>query len=308
MRKGDDLQMVQMSITIVTYNRKQMLEQCLNSIFSQKQHCSYEVIVVDNCSVDGTADVVRAKFPSVTLISNSQNLGFAKANNQGIQHSRGPFVLLLNDDTIVLPGALKSMVTFALSHPEVGALGCQLRNPNGTIQPSCGEFPTLLKIALQVVTRVKIKRMMVWGYDAIREVDWVTGACMLIPRGVIEKVGMLDEDYFMYHEDADWCYRVRQAGFKAYFIPDAQMIHYKGKHWEVWDPRILIENRKSLLTFYRKHYGTFALLRLKIFTIPAFAVEWLYATFLLVCHLGVPEMARRRAKGAREAILMTLRF
>ena len=303
-----DKQNIQLSIIIVSFNRKQLLEQCLESLASYIDRQTIEVIVVDNNSTDGTADLVCTKFPKVMIKSNKRNLGFAKANNQGIKYSRGSFILLLNDDTVVLPKAIESLLTFMLSRPDVAAVGCQLRNSDGTIQPSCGEFPSILKIAWQTITRVKMKRMIVWSYDIIREVDWITGACMLISRTALDKVGMLDEDYFMYHEDEDWCYRARQAGFKIYFIPDGQVIHHKGKHWEVWDPRILVENRKGLMLFFRKHYSGFALLELKVFTVLVLSLELLYTVILSMLDSKASEKANRRARVAYETLVTTLRF
>ncbi|PIU03839.1 glycosyl transferase family 2 [Candidatus Shapirobacteria bacterium CG08_land_8_20_14_0_20_39_18] len=216
---------MKLSIIIVSYNTKDLLRKCLNSL----KGYDTEIIVVDNNSQDDSQSVVKKEFPDVHLIINDDNLGFAKANNQGIKIATGDYVLLLNSDTQVKPGALEKLVEFAKSHLDAGVIGARLLNQDGSIQPSIYRLPTITN-AIKEFWLGQLGLTEKYFIDSSKgeEVEAVVGAVFLIPKTVIQKVGLLDERYFMYFEDLDYCRRVRRAGYKVYYFPKAEVFHYHG--------------------------------------------------------------------------------
>lgn len=227
------------SVIIVNYNVRLFLEHALVSLQKAMEGLEGEIIVVDNASDDGSADVVRTKFPHARLILNKTNVGFAAANNIALKHARGKYLLLINPDTVVQEDTLTTMVKFFEDHPGVGLAGCKILNPDGTLQLACRRsFPTpwiaFTKIiglsALFPHSRLFGRYNLTYlNPNEICEVDAVSGSFMFLRREVYEQVGGLDEQFFMYGEDLDWCYRVQLAGWKVYYVPTTQIIHYKGE-------------------------------------------------------------------------------
>lgn len=275
-----------LSIIIVNYNTKDLLKQCLKSILENAPRQKFEIFVVDNASSDGSAEMVQEDFPGVHLFCNKENIGFARANNQTIEKSQGRYVLFLNSDTEVSLGVLDGMVEFLNSHPEAGVVGCRLVDSNGKAEESCGFFPTISAIVL-----TKLRRNMVLGSwfknlhasilhsSQTQEVDWVTGACLMVRRKIIERVGLLDEKMFMYFEDVDWCYRMKKAGWKIYFAPEVRIIHKRGASLEQVPDRMIYEYRRSELHLYEKHLGLFPQLVFRVITLAH--------SFLMICKYGV---------------------
>lgn len=271
--KNQDRATFDLSIVIVNWNTKDLLRNCLKSIYRETNGISYEVFVVDNASSDGSPEMVETKFPKVRRIKNERNLGFARANNQAFPLSRGRYILLLNPDTLILDKAINRMVCFMDSYPRVGLAGCRLSNPDSTLQPSCANFPNLLNLSLDYLLRLKIfpsafsgkYLYRLWAHDEIREVDWVLGAFMIVRREVIQLTGGLDEDYFLCGEDMDWCYGIKEKGWPVLFSPQAQIIH-RGRQrnptgWKVdWSKMVYRAN----LLFYKKHYGIFSLMLYRV--------------------------------------------
>ena len=226
------------SIVIVNWNTKKLLGDCLRSVYEQAGDVDYEVIVVDNASADGSVEMIRRDFERVVLIENARNNGFAAANNQGMAVAKGRYILLLNSDTVVLDNAIANTVHFADMHPRAGVIGCRVLNPDGTLQVTCFMFPSILNILLSSTYLYKLfpksrffgrERMTWWDRSDVREVDVVTGCFMLVRREAIEKVDVLDERFFIYAEETDWCYRFRKSGWKSMFTPNGQIIHYGGQ-------------------------------------------------------------------------------
>jgi len=251
-------QVMLLSIIILNWNGGQVLIDCLESIYARSHRFAFEVIVVDNASTDGSPDRVATEFPQVRLLRNKRNLGFAGGNNRGLEVAQGRCLLLLNNDTIVLNDALEVMLDEMEAHPEVGILGCRLLNPDASLQRSCGIFPNLLTEFLDQTMLHRLFPLYKMGhrtYDAPREVDWVTGACMLVRREVYEQVGGLDEGFHMFLEDVDWCMRVRRAGWQVRYTPAARIIHLKGYSSQSVLPHMLVEDQRSAYRFFRKHYG-----------------------------------------------------
>jgi GT2 family glycosyltransferase len=253
---------VDLSISIVSYKAKGYLERCLTSVYAGTTGIALEVIVVDNDSRDGTADMVWQSFPQVRFVGNDANLGFAHGTNQGMRLAEGDFVLLLNCDTEVYDGALERMIGFLRAHPDAGAVGCRLLNSDGTLQFSARKFNSF---ATEFFEHTYLDRLFRhskvfgqhllggWDYNSMREVDWVTGACLMTRREVIETVGLLDERFFMFAEDADWCWRVREYGRKVYFIPDAQVLHHGGGSSQTLVKEMEMEKYKSKYRLFIKH-------------------------------------------------------
>ncbi len=256
------------SIIIVNYNGKNITENCLNSIFSLKEKVEKEVIVVDNGSNDGSVEYLKERFPQVFFIENKKNIGFAKGNNLGIKKSRGKYVVLLNNDTEVLNKAFERAYYFMEKNKDVGICGFKLLNPDGSIQYSCRDFPsfeTALFNRTSLFTRIFPNNPFSQKYlkthfshDKVIEVDWVSGAAMMIRKSTLDEIGLLDEDYFMYSEDVDICYRCWQIGKKVVYYPESKVIHYIGTTTK-YNPRLRIpvlwHRHYSMYLFYKKHYS-----------------------------------------------------
>jgi hypothetical protein len=258
------------SVVIVSWNTVALLKECLNSVLKSLQNIEKgELIVVDNNSSDNSAFFVEQEFPQVRLIKNDGNLGFSKANNQGIVASKGRYLLLLNSDTIVNDDLLPRLIEFMDENPDTGACGVRLIRPDGTVQPfGFGSDPTLGYLIKRVMKGFFLnKPLHNWDQDHIVESDWVSGACLMLRSEVIRLTGPLDENIFMYFEDNDLCLRIRKAGWKVFYNPHISVMHIGGQS--------LIKNseardyyNKSLLYFYKKHYGIAKQLIIKTLFIP----------------------------------------
>jgi hypothetical protein len=265
---------VLVSIIIVSYNSVDYLIKCLDSIYSSVNREKYEIIVIDNASRDKTYDIVSPMYPEAIFIKNENNNGFSYANNQGISIARGKYFLLLNPDTLVHDNAIDIMVNFLKSTPIAGACGCKVLNDDGTLQPSYFGFPTLIK---EIGHLLRIDRMR-WLYNVLKssnmikkmartnlsasapassvvEVDYLLGACLMIKASVIEEVGPLDDNIFMYIEDTEICFRMKSNGYGIYYIPHGEITHFGGKSSATEDHRMLKEYTLSRLYFYKKCYG-----------------------------------------------------
>jgi GT2 family glycosyltransferase len=243
-----------LSIIIVNYNTGHLLGKCLSSLYrDEDKSLQFEIFVVDNGSKDGTLSEIEKEYPRVNYIKNRENLGFSRANNQAIARAKGKNILLLNSDTEVLPGSLGKMVKFSTSHPEIGVIGSKLLNRDGSLQYSFGKFPTTFATALRLFLPPSKRKYVLHGYGKAHPVDWVSGASFMVKKEVIEKVGPLDEDYFMYYEETDWCYRIKGAGWEVFYFPGARVIHDSGNKKR--ERKILREIRRSHLLFYKKNYS-----------------------------------------------------
>lgn len=254
-----------LSIIIINYNTKNLTLDCLQSIYTNPPiGYNFEVFVVDNASTDGSPEAIAREFPQVQLITNKENLGFAAANNQAIKPARGKYILLLNSDTIVVNECLQIMLDFMENNPEVGAAGCKVVLPNGGLDKACKRsFPTPENSFYHAVGLSKLfpssKRFGAYNCtyldeDKVSEVDCLVGAFMMVRREVIEQVGMLDEKYFMYGEDIDWCYRIKKAGWKIVYYPKAKIVHYKGASSKKKKWKTVFEFHRAMFLFFNDHY------------------------------------------------------
>ena len=251
-----------LSVIIVNWNTCDVLRDCLESIYEQTEGVSFEVIVVDNASVDGSAEMAANEFPQVTLIKNKENRGFAAANNQGMRIAQARYLLLLNSDTIVLDGAIQKTIRFMDQHTEAAVVGCKVLNPNRTVQGTCFMFPSLLNLFLSTTYLYKVfprhqffgrERMTWWDRQDVREVEVVTGCFMLIRTEVIDQVGLMDERFFVYGEETDLCWRIKNAGWKILYSPIAEIIHLGGGSSQQMRPQMLMQLIASVLLFFRKN-------------------------------------------------------
>ncbi len=252
---------MELSIIIVSWNTCDLLQACLESVYRNAPDCLFEVLVVDNASKDGSLEMVRGRFPRVVVLSNTRNLGFASANNQAIAISSGRYILLLNSDTVVMPGALEKLIEFFEQHPRAGAAGGHLLNPDGSLQYSCSPSPTLRSEARRLLRMPGVRTdgyypMETWDLHKYHEVDVLLGACLMLRKEVLNTVGVLDETYFMYSEEVDLCRRVQLAGWKLFWVPNAFVLHHGGQSTGQIADKMFLQLYKSKLHFIRKHYGS----------------------------------------------------
>ena len=258
---------VDVSILIVSWNTKDVLNDCLASVYKETKGITFEVIVIDNASTDGSTKMIMAEFPSVILIKNSVNRGFAAANNQGIAIAQGRYVLLLNSDTIVLNNAIAKTFSFADAHPDAAVVACRVLNPDRSFQPTCFMFPSVGNMILSSSYLYKLfprsrffgrEWMTWWNKDKTRDVDVVAGCFMLVRREAIEKVGKMDEQFFMYCEETDWCYRFKKAGWKILFTPCAEIIHFGDESTKQMKSEMFLQLWGSTLLFFKKYKNPLA--------------------------------------------------
>jgi len=273
-----------LSIIVVSFNTRGLLGECLRSIGDCKGEVCCDAFVVDNASNDGTVEFVREAFPWVQVIANSQNLGFSKANNQALRACKGRYALLLNSDALLHPHALAGMVSFLETHPNTGMVSCRLVDGSGRTQPSAGNLPGLWsqfvsffevrrfvpRAAVETLVRTRwtkrLLRALSAGYftpmvqsSAPISVRFLSGACLMVRRELYEQIGLLDENIFLFLEDADWCLRASEAGWNLYYLPDYDVTHLGGRSFLARsggrDYRISVERCESILYYFGKHYG-----------------------------------------------------
>ncbi|NIR72815.1 glycosyltransferase [candidate division KSB1 bacterium] len=257
-------QATELSVIIVNYNVKEFLEQALISIKKALKAIPSEIIVVDNASSDGSVSLLRQKFPDVRIIENTKNLGFAKASNQGLRMAKGEFLVLLNPDTIVQADTFSRMIEFFNTHPDTGMLGCKILNPDGSLQLACRRsFPTPWVAFTRLIglsyffPKSKLFGKYNLTYldpDVVCEVEAISGSFMMIRRNILNVVGYLDESFFLYGEDLDWCYRIRENGWKVRYFPGTQIIHFKGESSKRTEFDRLKAFYQAMIFFARKHF------------------------------------------------------
>lgn len=262
-----DEPVIDLSVLIVTYNCRPFVDPCLESVRDTVKDHTVEVLVADNASTDGVTDHVRGAWPQVRLLETGGNYGFAVANNRALDLARGRHVLLLNPDTKVRPGALDRLVSFLDQHPEVGVAAPRLLYPDGSDQGTARRFPSPAAAIFgrrSPLTRLFPRNRWSRRYMIGREhpgdrpfpVDWVSGACLMIRRDAVDRVGGLDEGFFMHWEDADWCFRVKQAGFAVCCVPDAEVMHHEGGSRQGWPAAQIVHFHRGAYRFYAKHMAT----------------------------------------------------
>jgi N-acetylglucosaminyl-diphospho-decaprenol L-rhamnosyltransferase len=284
-----------LSIVIVSWNVQELLQRCLLSLSRggatvaptpavAQPELTYEVIVVDCASSDGSAEMVQGEFPWVRLIASDENLGYARGNNLGLAKATGHYLLILNPDTEIVDDALATMTRYLDAHPSVGALGPQLRFPDGTLQSSRRRFPspvtafcesTLLHQWFPNNRAARHYHLADRPADVTQAVDWLVGAALMVRCEAWQQVGPLDEGFFMYFEELDWCRRCRAAGWEIHYLPAAQITHYEGKSSEQVMAARTIRFQSSKIRYYRKYYGLGWALIIRFFLLGTFAFQLL---------------------------------
>ena len=260
--------MVDISFIIVNWNTRDILMDCLNSIYKTVKDIDFEIYVVDNNSTDGSQEAVKKEFPDVMLIENEINTGFAYANNQALRIMQGRFAVLLNSDAVLKEQAIKKLLTFMIATSSAGIAGVQLLNEDSSLQNSIDNFPsTETEIFNKSILRLFFpdkypsKNRI---YEKPIEVDSVIGACMMIRKEAIDEVGVFDEDYFIFLEETDWCFRMYKKGWKVFHVPDAEVFHLSGHSKKKTPWRSQIEYYISLYKFFRKNRTPLSYLTLRV--------------------------------------------
>lgn len=259
--------MVDISVIIVSWNAKDLLDKCLMSIYKNTKNCTFEIILIDNASTDGSPELVEEKYPAVKVIRNAENLGFAKANNMGIMRSGGRYVCLINSDAIALEGCLEGMCKHMDENPDIGVLGPKVFNADGSLQLTCRQFPTLWRNICRALAFDKFfpKSALLGSHfltsrshDKAQEVDYLSGCFMMARRRAIDQVGLLDDGFFFYAEDKDWCKRFWDCQWKVEYFPDAEAIHYLYGSSSSEPVRFYLLEIKANLRYYNKHHTSLA--------------------------------------------------
>ena len=303
--------MLDVSILIVNWNTCQITLDCLRSIYEQTKAVSFEVIVVDNASTDDSVKMIRSQCPQATLIENTENRGFAAANNQAMGIAQGRYWLLLNSDTVVLDHAIEKTVAFADTHPDAAVIGCRVLNADKTLQPTCFMYPGLLNLILAATGLAKLmprsrfwgrERMGYWNRNDSRPVQVVTGCFMLVKKEAAEQVGVMDECFFMYAEETDWCYRFAKAGWQCLFTPAAEIIHLGGASSKKVRPEMIIQLRKSILLFIKKHRSRCVYVMSKYLIVVWFSLRIPYWKVVSLCCREKADEANMTAKAYRQGV------
>jgi len=298
-----------LSICIVNWNTSDLLKDCLNSIYGDSQAAEWEVLVVDNASTDDSVEMVRNCFPQVGLVASPDNLGFAGGNNLALKRARGYYLLILNSDTRVQAGGLGALIDFMELHAGAGAAGPRMVKRDGSLQLSCGLTPSL---GSEFVNKLLLHKLFPffklgnWNHAQIRDVGWVTGACLLVRREVVEQVGSLDPGMFMFYEDLEWCMRIRKAGWKIFYFPFCQVLHLGGQSTRKNLRRMLVISQRSQFYLFQKHFSRSHLRALRLLTAVEMVLRscmWIFLTLLLPERRGE---GRQRLSAYREILMRTL--
>lgn len=254
-----------LSIIIVNYNTKLLTLKCIESIYISKLNFRFEIFVVDNNSSDDSVRAIKETFPNVEVIENRDNVGFSKANNQAMKVSRGRYILLLNSDTIVHETTISAIIQFMDDHQDAGATGCTVVLPDGSLDKACHRgFPTpaaslyyMTGLAKKFPENPKYNsyHKSYLNMNETHEIDCLVGAFMMVRRETIDQIGLLDEEFFMYGEDIDWCYRIKEVGWKIYYFPQVSIVHYKGASSKKKPTKIVYEFHRAMYVFHKKHFA-----------------------------------------------------
>lgn len=311
---GADLDL---TISIVNWNTADRLIDCLDSIFRFPPARDFEVIVVDNASRDDSVARVRATFPQVRVIALRRNLGYAGGHNQALRVSRGRFILLLNSDILVQAEALEALLSFMEARPEAGLAGAQLLWSDGSVQLSYTDDLTLRAVFMQQLglDRLFPRNRLTAGYwrghedhSQVRAVPQLSGACLLLRREVLQQVELLDEGFFMYCEDTDYCSRVRRAGWQLYYVPTARMIHFHGQSARQVPAAMIASHGRACVRYFRKHRTSLEAALCRGLVVAGALLRWMAWSGWAIAALGKPSPARQQAQLFSQVLRALLGF
>jgi len=284
---------VDISVVIVAWNAKHYLEMCLDSLAAAAPHRSMEILVLDNASTDGSAEMLEAQFPQAKLIRSRENLGFSRGNNVAIRECRGRYIALVNPDVVVLPGCLDALADFLDKHAKVGNVGPRVLNPDMTLQISCRRFPTLWNNFCSATGLASLfknypiftgEQMFFSPHDRTTPVEVLVGCFSMIRREAFDAVGLLDEGLFMYGDDLDWCRRCWNEGWEVVFYPGPQAIHYGGKTTAPYPVRFAVAQQRSVLYYWSKHHSFWGVLGIRSIMVLHHLLRYSFAVALGLVH------------------------
>jgi GT2 family glycosyltransferase len=289
---------VDISIIIINWNTKILLVGCIYSIYKYLKNINFEIIIIDNNSSDGSVDAICSHYPEVRLIANCNNVGFGRANNQAMRVARGRYFLLLNSDTLIIDDSIQGMVEWMDSEPSVGLAGCKLLYEDRSLQPSCRRFPTPGLALIEAFwlyrlwprrRRGELMLAACWPHNRIRDVDWVSGAVMLVRREVFDATGGFDERIFMYGEDMEWCMRIRDLGWRITFVPDRCVVHLEHKSADKKYGQGRVELcQRTLYEVYRRRHGHAATYALLLINTAGTLLRFCYFGMRALAEAGLP--------------------
>jgi N-acetylglucosaminyl-diphospho-decaprenol L-rhamnosyltransferase len=303
--------MIDVSIVIVTWNNASDIERCLDSLGGVEKGIKAHIVVIDNASRDATVEMVRARYPGARLIANKQNVGFAAANNQAFSATESRYVMLLNPDTTVDAGTIEALVSYMDRNPAAWVAGPVILNPDRSVQRSGVRFPTRWNILVETffLDRLLPKSRLFGAHKEVyhdpgkpRFVDFLQGSALMVRREALEKVGGLDEGFFMYFEEADWCYRIREGGGEVHYAPVGSVIHFGGEAFAHFDERRLVYYHHSLLRFFRKHYSTQRAAGLRAILIVRSLIRFLVWVTIALAKPSQRDKALSSARGYRKVL------
>jgi GT2 family glycosyltransferase len=300
---------MKLSVVIICWNDLRVLRECLHSIYQGTHSTDFEVLVSDNGSTDGSVEFIRQGYPEVRVLENRANLGFAKGNNVGIRASSADYVLILNPDTIIHDGALDRLVQFAEKHPEAGAFGCRVLNPDGTYQASARLFPTVRRYWVAALGLKKLANLSSlflfeeyprWFGETERPIDWQSGCCVMFRGDLLRSLGGFDEQFFYHFEEVDLCRRVWAAGHPILFTPEAVVTHLGGQSVGRFPVRFEIEKHRNRYRYFYKHFGPQAARQCRQLSIARIRVRQL--GYMLISLWKPTDLIQRRLEMYREVV------
>jgi len=294
------MHVLDLSIIIISYNTRALLNNCIKSIYNTTKALNYEIIVVDNASSDGSPKMIEAEFREIKLKKNKENLGFAVANNQAMKIARGRYFLLLNSDTIVKKGTIEKLISFMNEHPNAAAAGPKVLNFDGTLQSKGFYFPSIFISIIELLKLHRlipnnIKRLLLprfyWHENKLKKVDWLSGCCLMMSREVVAVIGVLSGDFFMYGEDLEWCHRAKANGFDVWYVPTSQVKHLnQGSELVDIDEHFLLSGK----VLCEKTLGLFRCIIITILTILSLSIKFLfYKIFSKADEADISEKIRK---------------
>lgn len=299
--------LLDVSVVVISWNTKSLLRDCLNSVYQHTRESTFEVIVVDNASVDGSTNMINDQFPRVRLLQNQSNEGFARGCNQGMEKANGRYFLLLNSDAKVVDDAISAIVKFMDDHPDAGAGGCALLYPDGYLQGACGTFPGILAPILhQFDFRAKKLRtqdrrkyfpypfLTYEQHSSPQDVDWVAGCFMIVRSEVVKQVGLMDDTIFLYAEEWDWCHRIKTQGWRIRYTPQPQVIHLGKASWTLSDGRYATALLDGRDYFTRKHFGRSNALLQRLLRLAGSSVKSVFWLSMCAIHKSQRPFYRER--------------
>ena len=286
---------MKLSIVIICWNDQKVIQQCIESIYSGTTEFDFEVIVSDNGSTDESLSIIRERFPAVKIVENRANVGFGRGNNAGIRVAQGEYVLILNPDTIIIGRALETLVRYADQHPEAGAFGPRVLNPDGSFQDCARPIPTVRGYLIAALYFRFLGRFSDglasdiypgWDGRTEREIGFQSGCCVMFRKQLLDKLKGFDEQFFYHFEEVDLCYRVRKAGKSIQFCPTAEITHLGGQSVSRSPVRFALETYRSRYRFFYKHFGEIALRRIRWVSLLHLSVRWLGYSVLAIVRPG----------------------